>query len=75
MVSKAGTAEEVIKGTLKEGAYFGEMALLRAKVKRTASARALTYCNLFVLNRESMREIKAQYPLLAAKVEERLNVS
>ena len=74
MVTETGTSHEKVKGTLKEGAYFGEMALLNARVRRSASARALTYCNLFVLSRDVLKHIKREYPLLAAKVNQRLKV-
>lgn len=37
---------------LSSGAYFGEIAMLNPNEKRTASVRALTYCDVLSLSRE-----------------------
>ena len=37
-------------------AYFGEIALLQDNCTRTATVRALGFCDLFVLTREELEE-------------------
>lgn len=46
---------------LGEGAFFGEMALISDK-PRSATVRALTYCDLYVLERESFERVTKAYP-------------
>eukprot|EP00761_Pharyngomonas_kirbyi_P014756 gb/GECH01014786.1/.p1 GENE.gb/GECH01014786.1/~~gb/GECH01014786.1/.p1 ORF type:complete len:809 (+),score=184.27 gb/GECH01014786.1/:1-2427(+) len=62
--------------TLDEGKYFGEIALV-FDLERTASVRAGTYCDLFVLEKGDFDEIMRQYPDEARHIqeqaEERLN--
>ena len=48
-------------GTLEAGDHFGDLSLLLGE-KRTASVQALTYCDLFVLDRMDFERIKAEYP-------------
>ena len=58
---KNGVAEVVVgnKGvvTLTDGAYFGDILLLGLMKERTASIRAVTYCELFSLSREDLRDV------------------
>jgi hypothetical protein len=48
-------------GTLEGGDYFGDLSLI-LREKRTASVRALTYCELFKLDRTDFNRIKDEYP-------------
>jgi voltage-gated potassium channel len=47
-------------GTLEDGDYFGDLSLLLGE-RRTASARALTYCDVFVLPKRELERIKRDY--------------
>ena len=46
---------------LKEGKYFGEVALI-TKLKRTASAKAMDYTTLAYIDRENFAEIEIEFP-------------
>ncbi len=48
-------------GTLADGDYFGDLSLV-LKEKRTASARALTYCEVFILTSAEFDRIRNEYP-------------
>jgi hypothetical protein len=48
-------------GTLEDGDYFGDLSLI-LRERRTASARALTYCEIFKLGRTEFNRIKDEYP-------------
>lgn len=50
-----------VVATLEAGAFFGEMALL-ASQPRNASARAVDYCELFVLSREVFLAVLKRHP-------------
>lgn len=62
-----GTVEVVsgdgktVFATLRDGAFFGEIALLFAE-RRTASVKALTYCDLFCLKKEDLQSVLKDYP-------------
>ena len=58
VLSDAGVTSH---GTLEEGDYFGDLSLLLGE-RRTASARALTYCDLLVLPKREFERIKYDYP-------------
>jgi voltage-gated potassium channel len=47
-------------GCLESGDYFGDLSLILGE-KRTASVRALTYCEIFILNRNDFNRIKNEY--------------
>ena len=49
-----------VVATKASGEFFGEIALMQNTV-RTASVRALTYCELMVLEREKLKEITKYY--------------
>ncbi|MGL5082758.1 MAG: ion transporter [Microcoleaceae cyanobacterium] len=51
------------------GAFFGEIALL-CSIRRTASVRTLTYCELFVLEKRDFRQVLSNYPQIHQKVQE-----
>jgi hypothetical protein len=48
-------------GTLANGAYFGDLSLL-LKERRTASVKALTYCEVFILTSAQFNRIRNEYP-------------
>jgi voltage-gated potassium channel len=49
-----------IHGNLGEGDYFGDISLILNE-KRTASVKALNYCEIFVLTRVDFNQIKEEY--------------
>lgn len=57
---------------LSRGDYFGEVALLLPNNVRQATVRALTYCDLWVLDKASFINIVAQFPKLLYAMEEDL---
>jgi hypothetical protein len=57
VLSKDGTKSH---GTLEDGDYFGDLSLLLGE-RRTASARASTYCDLLVLPKREFERIKHDY--------------
>jgi voltage-gated potassium channel len=56
-----------VYATIGEGGYFGEIALLLAQ-PRNASVRALEYCDLYTLDKESFQVVLAEFPQFAAQV-------
>ena len=52
---------DVVKVTLSEGAFFGEMALLAAR-KRTATARSVEFCDLYHLDKEAFDRVCLRHP-------------
>jgi voltage-gated potassium channel len=48
-------------GTLEDGDYFGDLSLI-LKEKRTASVKALTYCEVFILTTTEFNRIRNEYP-------------
>ena len=48
-------------GTIEDGDYFGDLSLI-LKEKRTASVKALTYCEVFTLTATEFNRIKNEYP-------------
>jgi CRP-like cAMP-binding protein len=53
-----GVGKHMVRYTiLEKGSFFGEVACLTA-VKRTASIRAITQCNCFVLTSDSFDMMK-----------------
>eukprot|EP01065_Artemidia_motanka_P052768 TRINITY_DN9619_c0_g2_i1.p1 TRINITY_DN9619_c0_g2~~TRINITY_DN9619_c0_g2_i1.p1 ORF type:complete len:1504 (+),score=567.63 TRINITY_DN9619_c0_g2_i1:109-4620(+) len=48
---------ELVVSTLKRGDFFGEVALLSDHATRTASIKALTYCDLFVLEKDPFDQL------------------
>jgi glucose-6-phosphate 1-dehydrogenase len=65
---------EVVNGagavvdTMREGDYFGEVALLRRE-PRAATVRARTLCDLFVLDRDDFARILRDHPHFAEAIE------
>lgn len=50
-----------ILATLQPGSFFGEMALLTAN-PRSATARAVEYCDLFMLSRDAFEAVLRRHP-------------
>jgi hypothetical protein len=48
-------------GTFEDGDYFGDLSLILNE-KRTASVKALTYCEIFILTNSDFDRIKDEYP-------------
>lgn len=55
--------------TLKDGDFFGEMALIENK-PHMAGAETLSDCEIFVLNKEDFAALLQKNPEIAQKVEE-----
>ena len=53
--------------TLRQGDFFGEIALLLSQ-PRTASVRAKTECDLFILEQSDFKRILKDFPELARSV-------
>jgi len=58
IITKEG---EKADSVLEDGDYFGDLSLLLGE-RRTASVKALSYCELFVLEERSFNEIRKEYP-------------
>ena len=54
---------------LSEGAFFGEMALVM-HLRRNASVKAITMCDLCVLHKDYFDHIVVEYPQFATKVKD-----
>lgn len=63
------TDEQTVVATLKDGEFFGEIALLQ-KVTRTANVRAKTYCDLYKLEKEDFLAVIDRFPALASQFKE-----
>jgi len=48
-------------GTLGEGDYFGFMSMVLGE-RRTATTRAIGFCDLLILEKENFNRIKAEFP-------------
>lgn len=64
VVSKDGTQ---IYATLTEGDFFGEIALVLNE-PRTASVRALTFCDLYRLDKEMFEHVLLHHPEIGAQL-------
>ena len=59
-----------IVATIIRGDFFGEIALLKPELKRTASIQALTYCNLFRLDFREVQRLFKQYDEIQIRLEQ-----
>jgi voltage-gated potassium channel len=57
-----------LQATLKEGDFFGEISLVLSQ-PRTASIRAVSFCDLYRLDREMFNRVLSHYPDIAAQIE------
>lgn len=64
VVSKDGTQ---VYATLTEGDFFGEIALVLNE-PRTASIRALTFCDLYRLDKQVFEHVLRQHPEIGAQI-------
>eukprot|EP01065_Artemidia_motanka_P007460 TRINITY_DN13713_c0_g1_i1.p1 TRINITY_DN13713_c0_g1~~TRINITY_DN13713_c0_g1_i1.p1 ORF type:complete len:1144 (+),score=201.46 TRINITY_DN13713_c0_g1_i1:134-3565(+) len=64
------TGERKWLANLKDGSWFGEMALLYEGTTRSASVRALTACELLRLERSEFRRILERFQDLRSAIEE-----
>ncbi|WZN59923.1 voltage-gated ion channel protein [Chloropicon roscoffensis] len=47
---------------MKDGDYFGEIALMSELAIRTASVRAISFCDIFCLTKAAVDEVLSRYP-------------
>ena len=67
MVQIISTDGVTVVNTLSDGDFFGEIALLFSQ-PRTASVRAVDYCDLYTLDKETFDRVLARYPDFAAHI-------
>ncbi len=60
--------ENALVATLEDGQFFGEMALLSDR-PRGATARAATYCEVYLLRKDSFLSAMRTFPEFKASVE------
>jgi voltage-gated potassium channel len=53
--------------TITEGDFFGEIALLFSQ-PRTASVRAVDYCDLYTLDKDTFDRVLSRYPDFTAHI-------
>ena len=58
---------QTVVNTLRDGDFFGELALLFSQ-PRTASVRAVHYCDLYTLDKDTFERVLAHYPDFAAHI-------
>ena len=63
-------AEDKIITILKEGDFFGEIALIKNQ-PRTATIKAINYCNLYKLTRKIFDEMISKYPDVVLQIEDK----
>ena len=56
--------------TMTDGDFFGEIALFTSQ-PRTASVRAVDYCDLYSLDKEMFDRVLSKYPEVATQIEAR----
>jgi hypothetical protein len=61
-----------VYANLSEGGYFGEIALLKDS-PRNATVRALDYCDLYTLDKDSFQMVLRQFPVFAREVRKMAN--
>lgn len=61
--------QQTLLATLTDGDFIGEIALLWSQ-PRTASVRAVDYCDLYALDKETFERILGHYPDFAAHIQE-----
>lgn len=62
------TREDSTIAVLSEGSFFGEMALI-SDSPRNATVRAITFCDIYRLSRESFERVTTAYPEFKNHVE------
>ncbi|KAI9217498.1 hypothetical protein BC828DRAFT_391007 [Blastocladiella britannica] len=64
VVSEEGA---VVFATMNEGSFFGEIALFLSR-PRTASIRASTYTDIYVLSKQNLDEVLSYYPIIKERI-------
>ena len=64
-----GPDGRTLLGTLADGDIFGEMALVRGQ-RRSATVRAVDYCDLYTLDKQTFDRVTEGYPEFAEHVAE-----
>ena len=59
--------------TLKAGDFFGEIALFKNK-NRTATVKAISYCDVYVLDKKAFDKVLSRYPEIADRIEQQVKV-
>ena len=54
--------DRIVYATLRDGSFFGEVALLFNDSRRTATVVTSSYCDLFVLRKEDFDSIQESFP-------------
>ena len=69
-VKGLGTPDEerIWLANLDQGSFFGELALLVDNQKRTATVRAVTNCDLFMLRRDDFLSVLEEFPDSKTKI-------
>ncbi len=65
--------EESMIATLHSGDFFGEIALLKDK-PRTATIKAITYCDLYTLEKIHFTRVVEKFPKIAEKIEHKIRI-
>lgn len=66
------TRDGSVVATLGDGSFFGEMALVSSKT-RTATVRATTFCDVYLLHRAAFDRVSTAYPEFRKHLEEVMN--
>lgn len=61
--------DQTVLATPTDGAFFGEMALLLQR-PRSASVRAVEFCDLYSLDKETFERILSYFPDFSAHIQE-----
>jgi voltage-gated potassium channel len=61
--------ERMVYATLRDGQFFGEIALLLS-TPRTATIKAREYCDLYRLDKETFDRVVSRYPEFAETIQE-----
>ena len=70
-VEKLGKDGKIkVTGTLSEGVYFGERAILYG-TRRQASIRALTFCETNTITRPDLDRVMAEFPSVEQLIRQR----
>lgn len=64
--------KNTVLASLSDGKFFGEMALITS-AKRSASAKAATYCDLYVLSKQAFQRAAQAYPDFLSHIEDVIN--
>ena len=58
---------------LHDGDFFGEVALFMKK-PRTATIKAVSYCDLYTLKKNTFDRLVSKYPDIAAEIEKKAKI-